>query len=64
MEYGIDKPKETVQKYGTCNMCGDKNVLVQSFERRYGCNFHKVYIDWLCVDCVYEMKKALGIPTD
>lgn len=60
--YDLDKPKETVQKYGACNMCGDKNVLVQSFERRYGCN--KTYIDWLCIDCEYEMKKALRIPTD
>jgi len=27
MKYDIDKPHETVQKRGTCNMCGDKNVL-------------------------------------
>lgn len=62
MKYDIDKPMKTIQKYGTCNMCGDKNVLIQSCERRYGKG--KVYIDWLCIDCMYEMKKILGIPTD
>ena len=63
MNYDIDKPKETVQKYGTCSMCGNKNVLVQSIERRYGRSFEHSFTDWLCIDCVYEMKKALGIPT-
>ena len=61
-KYYIDKPHETVQKRGTCNMCGDKNVLVQSFERRYGCN--KVYIDWLCIDCSTELKETLKISND
>ena len=56
-----DKPK-TLQKYGCCNMCGDKNVFIQSFERRYGDG--KVYIDWLCIDCSTELKRILKIPTD
>jgi len=60
--FDIDKPKKTVQKYGTCNMCGDKNVLVQSFERRYGQG--KVFIDWLCVDCSTELKRIFKIRND